>query len=88
MTSVRLSTKGQIVIPKAMRLARKWSAGADIDVIDTPEGILLKAKSPPKRFSLDDLYGVANYKGPPKTLEDMEQGIDDAMRERWERKKK
>jgi AbrB family looped-hinge helix DNA binding protein len=87
MASAKLSTKGQIVIPKELRDARKWAAGMDIDCINTPEGILLKPKAPAKRYTLDDLYGIANYTGPPKTLADMERGIDEAMRERWERKK-
>lgn len=88
MASARLSTKGQIVIPKQLRDARKWAAGMDIDCINTPEGILLKPKSPPKRYTLDDVIGIARYDGPPKTLEDMQRGIDEALAERWECKKR
>lgn len=39
-----------------------------------------------KRYTLDDLYGCLPYEGPPKTLEDMQRGMDEAMAERWKRK--
>ena len=29
--------------------------------------------------------GIARYKGPPLTLEDMDRAVDEAVLERWER---
>lgn len=37
--------------------------------------------------TLDDLIGCLLYEGPPKTLEEMQRGIDQAMTERWAFKK-
>jgi AbrB family looped-hinge helix DNA binding protein len=88
MASAKLSTKGQIVIPKELRDARKWSAGMDIDVVDTPEGILLKAKSPPKRYTLDDVIGIAKYTGPRISEEEMKDAIAQGAIERYERSRR
>src|ERR1700730_509032 len=41
MTTV--STKGQIILPKAIRQQRRWEAGTQLVVEDTRDGVLLKA---------------------------------------------
>ena len=46
METTRLSSKGQVIIPKAVRSAHRWEAGLDFLVIDTGDGILLKPKAP------------------------------------------
>ena len=38
-----VSTKGQVVLPKAIRRALHWEAGMRLVVENTPEGVLLKA---------------------------------------------
>src|SRR5436309_3010030 len=38
-----VSTKGQVILPKAVRERRNWGAGTRLVVEDTPEGVLLKA---------------------------------------------
>lgn len=86
MTVAKLSTKGQVVLPKAVRDARQWRPGTEFEVIEREDGVLLKPKPAKKRYTLDDLYGCLPYEGPPKTLEDMQRGIDEAMAERWKRK--
>ena len=37
-----VSTKGQIILPKAIRLKREWDAGTRLTVEETPDGVLLK----------------------------------------------
>lgn len=86
MTRARLSTKGQIVLPKEVRDALHWQAGTEVEVVREGESVRLTPVPVKKRYTLDDLYGCLPYSGPPKTLEDMERGIDEAMRERWARK--
>ena len=46
METTRLSSKGQVIIPKTVRSAHRWEAGLDFLVIDTGDGILLKTKAP------------------------------------------
>ena len=37
-----LSTKGQVILPKAIRQRRNWQSGTRLVVEDIPEGVLLK----------------------------------------------
>ncbi|MFV0643715.1 MAG: AbrB/MazE/SpoVT family DNA-binding domain-containing protein, partial [Sphingomonadaceae bacterium] len=37
-----VSTKGQVILPKAIRTHRKWDAGTRLVVEETPDGVLLK----------------------------------------------
>jgi AbrB family looped-hinge helix DNA binding protein len=37
-----LSTKGQVILPKAIRAARRWGPGTRLVVEETAEGVLLK----------------------------------------------
>ena len=69
------TSKGQVIIPKSLRVRHKWSVGQKLAVIDTNDGILLKSTSP---FELTDLKGVAGclkYEGKPVSLDDMEKAI-------------
>ena len=70
-----VSTKGQVILPKAIRLKRKWGAGTKLIVEDTPQGVLLKAAPLFKPTRLEDVFGCANYKGPPRTIEEMDASI-------------
>src|ERR1039457_910760 len=42
----RLSTKGQIIVPRAIRLAHQWGPGAEFLVEEVSEGILLRPLKP------------------------------------------
>jgi AbrB family looped-hinge helix DNA binding protein len=41
-----VSSKGQVILPKAIRDRRNWQAGTCLVVEDTPDGVLLKATPP------------------------------------------
>ena len=64
----RLSAKGQIVIPKDVRDAKRWTAGTAFEVIERPDGILLRplvrGGTRPIDEVLDELQALANYRGP------------------------
>jgi AbrB family looped-hinge helix DNA binding protein len=47
MGTTRLSTKGQIVLPKGIRASRAWGPGTEFTVEETGNGILLR---PAARF--------------------------------------
>jgi AbrB family looped-hinge helix DNA binding protein len=80
-----LSTKGQVILPKALRDALDWKPGMRLTVENTPEGVLLKAAPffPPTRP--EDVYGCLRYVGPPKSLEDMEAAITAEVQDRHAR---
>lgn len=92
-SSTTLSSKGQVVLPQAIRRKRGWEPGTVFEVEETPGGVLLKPR--PRRqvkpaslgqpTRLEDVYGCLKYNGSPKTLEDMEAGIEAALRERHDR---
>jgi AbrB family looped-hinge helix DNA binding protein len=81
-----LSTKGQVILPKAIRQQRRWAAGTRLVVEDTTDGVLLKKAEPlftPTRPK--DVFGSLRHSGPPKTLEEMKAGITDEARRRHAR---
>jgi AbrB family looped-hinge helix DNA binding protein len=56
METTRLSTKGQVVLPKNIRASRSWGPGTEFTVEETSEGILLR---PARPFPETDLEQVA-----------------------------
>ena len=78
MTTSTLSSKGQVVLPAALRAARRWSAGTRFEVVDTPAGVLLKplqAASPFAPTRLDDVFGMARWHGPARTVAEMDAAV-------------
>lgn len=75
MTTTVLSSKGQVIIPKPVRTAHHWNPGDRLVVEDTADGVLLRPATLFKRTTLDDLAGCLKWKGPAKTLEEMEKAI-------------
>jgi AbrB family looped-hinge helix DNA binding protein len=71
----RLSSKGQIVLPKLVRDKRGWGAGTTLEVEEVPEGVLLRSAAWPPVASVEDLIGCTGYRGPRRSLADMEAAI-------------
>jgi AbrB family looped-hinge helix DNA binding protein len=77
----KLSTKGQLILPKTIRDARGWAAGTEFVVEEIPGGVTLRAlRQQPSR--LDDVVGCLRYTGRAKTLQQMENAIAKGVRER------
>lgn len=76
MNKTRLSSKGQVIIPKSSRDSHHWEAGQELAVIDTEEGVLLKPVQPAPPATLEELAGCLSYTGTAKSLEEMEQAIE------------
>jgi AbrB family looped-hinge helix DNA binding protein len=75
MDSTRLSSKGQVIIPKSLRDAYQWQPGQEFTVTDIGEGILLQPKRPFAPTTLADVAGSLPYGGPPKSVDEMAQAI-------------
>ena len=73
MLTTKLSTKGQVVIPEAVRRQHCWRPGLTFSIEESGDGILLR----PERAGngLRDLVGIAEYTGPKRSLADMEAAI-------------
>jgi hypothetical protein len=54
--------------------------GQELEVIYVGAGILLKPKIPFKESTLDDVAGCLKFTGKAKTLEEMEAGITEGIR--------
>jgi AbrB family looped-hinge helix DNA binding protein len=78
----RLSTKGQVVLPKSIRAAHRWRPGTEFTVEDHGEGILLKPKDQTIRRDWDQLVGCVPYKGPRKSIRAMERAVLAEAREK------
>jgi AbrB family looped-hinge helix DNA binding protein len=86
METTKLSSKGQIVLPKAVRDALKWSPGTDLMVEKGDDFVVLRRHDHIPPTTIDEVAGM--FKVNRKiTLEDMERGIENALRERWQRKR-
>ena len=70
-----VSTKGQVILPKAIREQRHWEAGTRLTVEDTIDGVLLKAAPAFAPTRPEDVFASLAFEGPPKTLDEMEAGI-------------
>ena len=75
-TTTVLSSKGQVIIPKALRAARRWGPGTQLEVHDTPEGVLLRPAAPKAKVSLAGglaaIRSRIGYSGPAVSLAEMD----------------
>ena len=72
----KLSTKGQVIIPKPLRTAHNWQAGQRLQFIDTPDGILVKSDPATfKQTAIEQVAGCLQYKGKAKSITEMNEAI-------------
>jgi AbrB family looped-hinge helix DNA binding protein len=83
--TTRLSSKGQVVIPKSLRDAYHWQPGQEFVVLDTGDGLLLKEKLPFAPTSLDEVAGSLPASGAARTPAEMEQAIQKGVAARFGR---
>jgi AbrB family looped-hinge helix DNA binding protein len=79
MATTLVSSKGQIIIPKAVRDSRQWPPGTRLEVRDTPEGVLLTRLTAgpkvPLASGLATIRKLVGYRGPAKSLADMDTAV-------------
>ncbi len=75
MERTRLSSKGQVIIPKGVRATHGWEAGEEFTVRDVGYGILLIPLRPFPVTELNDVVGCTQYNGPARSLEEMQAAI-------------
>ena len=83
MNTTILSSKGQIVLPKQVRVAHNWQVGLAFSVIDMEDGIFLKPKRPFPTTTVEEAAGFLAYDGAPKTIEEMETAVQQGIAEAW-----
>jgi AbrB family looped-hinge helix DNA binding protein len=75
METTRLSTKGQIILPKSIRDSRAWGPGTEFVVEQAGDGVMLR---PAARFpgaALNEVVGCLKAGRKPKTLAQMRSAV-------------
>jgi AbrB family looped-hinge helix DNA binding protein len=79
--TTRLSTNGQLILPKEIRERHGWTAGTELIVEDHGNSVVLRQVEDLPATTLEDLIGCAGYEGPARSSEEMEAGIARGARE-------
>lgn len=80
-----VSTKGQVILPKAIRDRKGWGPGTKLVVEETAQGVVLRSQKPFPPTRLEDVVGSLKYDGPPKTIEEMNAAVLEEAAERHRR---
>jgi AbrB family looped-hinge helix DNA binding protein len=83
MNTLRLSSKGQIVIPNEIRARHQWETGTELTLEECGDALILRAAKPFAPTRVEDGLGCTGYRGPAHTLEEMDAGIAAELRRRW-----
>lgn len=80
MLTTKLSSKGQVIIPKEIRSRHHWEPGQELQAIDTDDGLLLRLASPFPETTLKEVASCLPFSGKAKTLAEMEEAIKKGAR--------
>lgn len=74
MSSLLVSSKGQIVLPAALRRRLGMGPGARIEVVEEPDGLKLRVVRAVAKADLSSMAGMvkAPARGVPRRLEDFD----------------
>lgn len=86
----KISSKGQLVLPKAVRDAHGLAPGSEVDIESTGDAIVLRPRTRKSRegrvYKLEEVAGMLKYSGPPVSIRDMDRAIEEEIRRRWHAK--
>jgi AbrB family looped-hinge helix DNA binding protein len=80
MLTTKLSSKGQVILPKEILSRHHWEPGQELQAIDTDDGILLRPASSFPETTLEEVASCLSYSGKSKTLKEMEAAINKGVR--------
>ena len=76
----KVSDKGQVVVPKALRDLKGWHPGTDLEVIDLGEGVMLRPRKQTKTLTVDEAIAgfrvLYRHAGPPVPLDQLSWNAD------------
>jgi AbrB family looped-hinge helix DNA binding protein len=84
MVKMRLSSKGRVAIPKAVRDRHGWQAGVELEVEDRGDAVMLRPAQPFPETTFEEVRGCLKYDGPPRTIEEMDEAVARETRRMWE----
>ncbi len=83
METTKLSSKGQVIIPKALRNARRWQPGLELVIIDSGDGLTLRPKTPFAPAVLSEVAGMFRGKSPVKSDAEIQAALVQDARSKW-----
>ena len=81
MHTTKLSSKGQVIIPKLLRDTHHWEPGQELLAFDMGDGILIKPKKPFPETDINQVASCLKYSGKAKTLAEIEEAIGRGVQE-------
>jgi len=75
METIRLSSKGQFILPKAIRDRHHWKAGTEFVIIDRGSELVIKPTRVFPLTELEPLDAKRVYRGRPLSPEEMEKAV-------------
>ena len=88
METTKLSSKGQVVLPKAVREAYGWAPGTEFTIEVTTDGVRLRPRVPFASTNIDQVFGSVPHAGPAKSLQEMDEAIRAEVARRSRRARK
>ncbi|MBI3210937.1 MAG: AbrB/MazE/SpoVT family DNA-binding domain-containing protein [Candidatus Solibacter usitatus] len=85
METTRLSTKGQIVLPKTIRDSREWEPGTEFYFEETADGVLLRPAARFPEANLDEVAGFLRSKRKLRTPAQIRAAVDGEVMRRHDR---
>jgi AbrB family looped-hinge helix DNA binding protein len=73
--TIRISSRGEVILPESIRQSRHWTAGTRLVIEDVVDGVLLKDAPVFAATRSDEVFGSLKVLGPPKTLDEMDAGV-------------
>ncbi len=70
-----VSTKGQVILPQAIRKRLDWDAGTRLIVEETPEGVLLTCATAFPPTGSETVFGMLGNTGVPKSLDEIDAAV-------------
>ena len=83
MQTTHLTHQRHAVIPKTICAAYHLNIGQELEIELTPQGILLKPKTSLAKTKLEDVAGCLAYQGKTKTIEEMNEAIQEGVITLW-----
>lgn len=85
MKRTKLSSKGQVVLPREIRESHHWRAGTQFTIEELDDGVVLRETPAVKPSRLEDVVGCLGVRGKPKSLAQMDKAITAEIKARRDR---
>jgi AbrB family looped-hinge helix DNA binding protein len=85
METTRLSSKGQVILPKPVRDAHKWAPGTEFSVEPVGDGVLLRPQKPFRARAFEEVYGCLKSGQATKTVRQMQTAVTAELKARHDR---